>query len=144
MQRSTNMHMRIWLSTSAQHGPSLCRRRDHANPGPILAATPRRSASQTLQWLDVSTNTMSAHVPAGLCDNNTLTKLILFNIVVIGPILQGSARSFVSGPCACTVTAQRHGANGARAATYRRCSAYVELAGNELSNEFPDDRIQSL
>jgi hypothetical protein len=47
----------------------------------------RRSASQTLQWLDVSVNTMSAHVPAGLCDNNTLTKLILFNNVITGPIL---------------------------------------------------------
>jgi hypothetical protein len=30
---------------------------------------------------------MSAHVPAGLCDNNTLTKLILFNNVITGPIL---------------------------------------------------------
>ncbi|KAK7846603.1 mdis1-interacting receptor like kinase 1 [Quercus suber] len=90
-----------------------------------------------LQWLDVSSNSLSGEIPPGLCDSGNLTKLILFNNSFSGPIPIGlsTCKSLVR------VRMQNNHISGTIPVGlgYIPILQRLELANNNLTGQIPED-----
>jgi len=90
-----------------------------------------------LQWLDVSSNSLSGEIPPGLCHSGNLTKLILFNNSFSGPI----PMSLSTCESLVRVRMQNNLISGTIPVGLGSLPMLqrLELANNNLTGQIPDD-----
>ncbi|KAF5934793.1 hypothetical protein HYC85_025922 [Camellia sinensis] len=107
--------------------------------GPLPANLGQNSP---LQWLDVSSNSLSGDTPTGLCDSGNLSKLILFNNSFLAPIPLG----FSTCSSLVWVSVQNNLISGTIPTGFANLPKLqrLELANNNLTSTIPDDFALSL
>ncbi|KAI7988426.1 MDIS1-interacting receptor like kinase 1 [Camellia lanceoleosa] len=113
--------------------------------GPIpseLGRLKKLTTNSPLQWLDVSSDSLSSDIPAGLCDSDNLTKLILFNNSFSAPIPLG----FSTCSSLVRVSVQNNLISRTIPTSFGNLPKLqrLELANNNLTSTIPDDFALSL